>query len=130
MQENRSQQKGSNASGTSNSSTQPVQAIVLHYEDTRVELTPGSPAFYLGRRAQSDMPVNQKFASRNHARIEHRDEGFVFVDQSKNGSFIKTMDGKEYHLLMDEMVITGSGFISLGCPVTDDNPHLISFFSL
>ncbi len=108
----------------------PVQAIVLHYQDQRIELTPGSPVFYLGRRSNSDMIINQKYASRNHARIECRDDSFVLIDQSKNGSFVKTLDGVEHHLLMDEIALQDSGFISLGCPVEQDNPHLISFFCL
>ena len=49
-----------------------------------------------------------------HARIEFRRDRFVLIDQSLNGTYVQMQATPETVLRRDEIVLEGSGLISLG----------------
>jgi predicted component of type VI protein secretion system len=53
-------------------------------------------------------------ASRQHARIERRPEGFVLIDQSTNGTFVAEEGAAERCIKHGEAVLTGPGRIACG----------------
>lgn len=77
--------------------------------------------FIIGRGVQSDLVVNARLASRVHARIEIRRGKFQLTDQSSNGTYIKTDDGESIYLRRQELLLWGSGYISLGEEVSEGN---------
>ncbi len=86
---------------------------------TRV-LDENSPAIVIGRDASSDFIVENRMASRLHARIERRRGRFVLVDVSSNGTYC-TIDGDpELLLVREELVLRGHGRISFGHPNAED----------
>ena len=51
------------------------------------------PVLSLGRDGESDVVIGDRRASRRHATIERRGDGFVIADNSTNGTFV-TLTGK------------------------------------
>lgn len=101
--------------------------LYLAYNDTIKEITSRSPEFVFGRSGDCDLVVQSEFASRRHARIVFRKGKFVLVDQSRNGTFVKSQGGKEIYIQGEEVPLSGSGFISLGKSASVSNAHMIYF---
>ena len=86
------------------------------------------PSITLGRDSQADIVIGDPRASRMHARIERRRDKFVFVDQSSNGSYITIKEEDEIQLRREELVLRGSGSISLGHSYKKDPSEIVEFF--
>lgn len=84
-------------------------------------------AFVLGRADNCNLVVPGTLASRQHARIECRRGKYMLIDQSTNGTWVRTEDGKDTYLRREELALHGSGVISLGEEIRMDNPALIHF---
>ncbi|MEM7364552.1 MAG: adenylate/guanylate cyclase domain-containing protein [Pseudomonadota bacterium] len=83
--------------------------------------------FIIGRGAQSDLLCQTRLASRAHATIEFNRGNFMLIDQSSNGTFVKTDDG-DIFLRRQQMMLWGSGTIALGEEIDKEDPDdLISF---
>lgn len=81
----------------------------------------------MGRGDACDIIVQNGFASRQHIRIELRFGKFILVDQSTNGTYIRFSDGNVVRLVREEMVLRGSGSISLGQPYSENPADLVEF---
>lgn len=104
--------------------------LTLLYADRTYTLSPDMKPLVLGREAQhAELVVPAGFVSRVHATIECRRGKYIFIDQSTNGSFIRTQDGNIIYLRREEFSLLGEGVISLGTEISDSNPYLIYFFS-
>lgn len=68
----------------------------------------------LGRDETNDIVLDDKMASRTHARIEKRKDKFVLVDQSSNGTYVTITGRKEIVLRREEFVLYGDGQIAFG----------------
>ncbi len=101
--------------------------LYLTYHNTIKEINTKSDDFIIGRSKKSNIIVNSDLASRHHAKIVYRKGKYVLIDQSTNGTFVKTQGGKEVYVQQEELPLSGSGFISLGKSVTVDNEHIIYF---
>ncbi len=102
--------------------------LVLRYAGQEVRVGGRErPVVTLGRGSQADIVVQAPLASRVHCRLESRRGKFVVVDQSTNGTFVRTADGENVYLRREELLIWGSGSIALGEDVAKGNPHLIHF---
>lgn len=84
--------------------------------------------FVIGRGVQSDLLCQTRLASRTHALIEFRRGKFHLLDQSSNGTFIKTDDGENIFLRRQELMLWGSGFIALGEEVSKEDPKDLIHF--
>lgn len=80
------------------------------------ELFVGSnrPRITLGRSAECDLVVQDPRASREHARIEWRQDKFVLVDNSTNGTYVTVGDEPGFAVRREETVLRGKGRISFG----------------
>jgi class 3 adenylate cyclase len=108
----------------------PAEDVVLVLNIARQEQRISSvvqPVFTLGRGSQADLVVPAPLASRVHCRFEFRRGKFVLVDQSTNGTFVRTADGENVYLRREELLIWGTGFLSLGEEIVQRNEHLIRF---
>lgn len=101
--------------------------LYLTYHNTIKEINPKSGQFIIGRSRQCNITVKSDLASRQHAKVVYRKGKYVLLDQSTNGTFVKTQGGKEIYVQGEELPLSGSGFISLGKSVTVDNEHIIYF---
>ena len=86
------------------------------------------PSAMLGRDAQAEVVIQDRMASRAHAKIERRRDKFVFIDQSTNGSYITINGEKEIQLRREELLLRGSGRISFGHSYSKDPSEVVEFF--
>jgi adenylate cyclase len=70
--------------------------------------------FLLGRNPRSDLTIDAKFASRNHAHIELSQGKFILTDSSTNGTYVHMRDGRRVFLRRESFPLYGEGMISLG----------------
>lgn len=101
--------------------------LYLTYHNDIKDVATRTQGFILGRSKDCDLTVNSELASRHHAQLVFRKGKFVLIDQSTNGTFVKTQGGKEVYVQSEAVPLSGSGFISLGKAVSIDNEHLIYF---
>ena len=101
--------------------------LYLTYHNTIKELTRKTENFILGRSRSCNILIDSDLASRQHATILFQKGKFVLIDQSTNGTFVKTQGGKEIYVQAEQFPLSGSGFISLGKSVSVDNEHLVYF---
>jgi hypothetical protein len=101
--------------------------LYLTYHNTIKDVSTRTQGFILGRAKDCDLAVNSELASRHHAQLIFRKGKFVLIDQSTNGTFVKTQGGKEVYVQSEAVPLSGSGFISLGKAVSVDNEHLIYY---
>ena len=74
-----------------------------------------APRMTFGRDKESSYVLHGAKASRHHAVIEKRGRaGFVLIDQSTNGTFLRIDEHKELHLSQGEAIITGRGKLAFG----------------
>lgn len=100
---------------------------LIHQGETFV-VDASRPSVTIGRDEQADIVIQDKRASRMHARIERRRDKFVFVDVSSNGSYVIVKGETEIQLRREEFVMRESGSISLGHPYAKDPTEVIEFF--
>lgn len=103
------------------------QHLYLTYHERITEASSKGNDLMLGRSKGSNIVVDTDCVSRHHAKLVYRKGKFVVIDQSTNGTFIKTQGGQEVFIQNEEYPLSGSGFISLGKTVSVDNEHLIYF---
>ena len=77
------------------------------------------PAISLGRDLENQFVIEDRKASRQHARIERRDDGYYLVDSSTNGSFVAFAGQQELMLRRQEMRLEGNGRICFGSSGND-----------
>lgn len=95
------------------------EELSLCCSDVKKRMTLSSSSIQLGRSPECDLVVNADLASRMHAKISVKRGKFVLADQSTNGTFVLTDDGQESYLRREELVLNGSGTISLGSNASD-----------
>lgn len=103
------------------------QHLYLTYHERITEASSKGNDLMLGRSKGSNIIVDTDCVSRHHSKLVYRKGKFVVIDQSTNGTFIKTQGGQEVFIQNEEYPLSGSGFISLGKTVSVDNEHLIYF---
>jgi len=84
------------------------------------------PQLVLGRSKTADLTVQEPLASRLHARIEYRRGKFFLVDQSTNGTYLRSA-ASEAFLRREEALLNGSGAISLGRPFAEQPHELVEY---
>jgi pSer/pThr/pTyr-binding forkhead associated (FHA) protein len=71
--------------------------------------------------------VNDPLVSRVHARIELRRGRFMLIDESTNGTFLKSVDTPPVILRRDQTQLKKEGIIGLGQKVDGDHPLAVRF---
>ena len=107
-----------------------VQSLHLIYRGKSVSVQSNSKAFVLGRSVTSDLDIEAALVSRMHAYCVYRREKFILIDQSTNGTFVKTAEGREVYLRREEIPLVGRGTISLGESSREDNGQVVQFISV
>ena len=107
--------------------TQLKQELTLEYEGKSLSIDTQGNSLQLGRSSSCDLVVDLKLASRFHASIRVKRGSFVLVDQSTNGTYVKSSDGNARYLRRDELVLQRDGVISLGKKITNQAEPLIHY---
>jgi len=106
-----------------------IDEMSLHYRGQSLKINKERRSVVLGRGDTCDVLVQNGFASRQHVRIEWRFGKLIIADQSTNGTYVRFSDGNVVRLAREEMILRGSGSISLGQPYSE-NPHELVEFSI
>jgi class 3 adenylate cyclase len=106
-----------------------VKYLSLEYQGNETKMASDDHrTFVIGRGVQSDLMCKTRLASRTHATLEYRRGKFTLSDQSSNGTFVQTDDGESIFLRRQELMLWGSGYISLGEEVSKEDPsNLIKY---
>lgn len=99
---------------------------VRHQQDFHV-VEDHRPILLLGRELGNDVVVIDPRASRQHARIERRRDGFVLVDQSTNGTFVVQEGAAERCVKHGEFNLSGQGRIGCGFSANEVERDLVFF---
>jgi pSer/pThr/pTyr-binding forkhead associated (FHA) protein len=81
----------------------------------------------IGRDAGNDIVVATENASRVHARIFTREDHFVIVDQSSNGTFLMADGSREVRLRRSEALLGDRGWIGLGRSAARHGDHVLRY---
>ncbi len=101
--------------------------LSLRWRGHAVTLHPGSPALTFGRGTDSTVQIESTLVSRHHARLDFRHTNFMLADQSTNGTFVRIENDEEVFLHHEQIVLRGSGVISLGRRTGSGGGKLIYF---
>ena len=112
---------------TLETTTNVAQTMELIFQKWRISLSAQDPRCSLGRDQNCDLVLLNRFSSRRHGRLEWRNGQFYFCDHSFNGTYIDFDDGRTTHICRDEIVLSGSGVLSLGKPSNVDKEFVARF---
>jgi len=101
--------------------------LLLQYADQVIRLNHLRSAITLGRDPVCDVVIDDRYASREHARIKLEGMNFYLIDQSINGSYISFDNRAEISALRREILLDGSGKISLGRSYSENPSNVITF---
>ncbi len=103
------------------------QRLRLRHQQDVLFVEEHRPVLLLGRELGNDITIMDPRASRQHARIERRREGFVLFDQSTNGTFITLDNEAERCIKQDRIVLNGQGRIGCGFSANEVERDLVFF---
>lgn len=101
--------------------------LQLRYQGQAYRLDEQKRSMVLGRGQDCEIIVHNNLASRQHARIEFRFGKFVLVDHSSNGTYIRFKDAQVVRLAHEEIILHGSGVISLGQSFGEGQAEALEF---
>ena len=101
--------------------------VRLSYLGREYVVGDGKDSLTLGRAEENDIVVKGGLISRIHARVEMGRNKVLLVDQSTNGSFVTTQDGKEAFVRRDSVALQGTGLIGLGHLPEQNSPDAIRY---
>ena len=102
-------------------------SIRLRHHERELKPGPEVSAIKLGRDPASDIVIDDRKASREHARIEKRRDKFVLVDRSSNGTYVTFEGQPELALRREEVILHGRGSLSFGHAYQDDPAEVVTF---
>ena len=88
--------------------------LELTVQNQTYEISYHAPRLKLGRQSMNDLVIRDKSTSRFHAIIELRNDKFVLLDKSSNGTFVYPQEGKPFRVKWSETNLEGAGVICLG----------------
>lgn len=101
--------------------------LQLIHQGTEFIVDAAHPSITIGRDEKADIVIEDRRASRMHAKIERRRDKFMLADLSSNGSYVIIKGETEIQLRREEMVLRENGTISLGHPYNKDPTEFIEF---
>ena len=101
--------------------------MLLKHQQNILVIDRNRPVVLLGRELGNDIVIIDPRASRQHARIERRREGFVLIDASTNGCFVAIEGQKEQCLKEDELLLTSAGRFGCGFSSKEFEDDLVFF---
>jgi adenylate cyclase len=101
--------------------------LLLTHQGDHFIVNSARPSITIGRDEQADIVIEDRRASRMHARIEQRRGKFILIDLSTNGSYVLPRGKAEIQLRREEVVLHENGSISLGHSYQKDPTEIIEF---
>ena len=102
-------------------------SLIIAHKNVSMRLDQTRPNVTIGRGEDCDLVVHEKLASRKHVSVRLMRTHFYLVDHSLNGTFVSLESGEEVHVLRKELLLDGSGKLTLGRSVRDSATDIITF---
>ncbi len=115
------------AAGTVSISQKRRSRMELRFREQLVEISQSRPSVTMGRQSHNNLVVEDSRVSRSHARIVYRQDQFILIDHSTNGTYVFIKGEKGMNLKQQETPLIGSGIFGLGRKVAPDSPEAIHF---
>lgn len=103
------------------------QRLRLRHQQDVIFVEEQRPILLLGRELGNDLVIMDPRASRQHARIERRREGFILVDESSNGTYVSIDGAKETCIRHGELPLLGPGRMGCGFSASEIERDLVFF---
>ncbi|AUL98759.1 hypothetical protein B4966_00180 [Rhodocyclaceae bacterium] len=103
------------------------QQLQIIFRNQRLLVDEQHPVLLIGREHGNDVVIDDRRASRQHARIERRSVGFYLIDRSRNGTYV-TLDGRGQQCLkLSEIQLDGPGRLGCGFSTLEKTGELVFF---
>jgi len=109
------------------SSAVPVDRLCVRHRGKAFLLDDKTPVLTIGRDLGCKLIIDDRKASRQHARVERRGDGFYLVDTSTNGCFVTLSGRQEVMVRRHEMQLESRGQISFGNSGNDPLADIAEF---
>jgi hypothetical protein len=104
-----------------------ADGLRLRYGERDMVVDGKRPRLTIGRLADCDIALSDGRCSRVHGVIEKRLDRFVFVDHSRNGTFLSADGQAEIFVHRQEVELSGCGQLSLGSPASRTGVEVLQF---
>jgi hypothetical protein len=108
-------------------SAAPIARLCVRYHGKAFLLDDKTPVLTLGRDLGNKLVIEDRKASRQHARVEKRPDGYYLVDTSTNGCFCRLSGRQEVMVRRHELLLEGSGVICFGSSGNDPDTDSANF---
>ena len=105
----------------------PADRLCIRYRGKAFLVDEKTPVLTIGRDLACKLAIDDRKASRQHARVERRNDGFYLVDTSTNGTFVTLAGRHELMVRRNEMQLDGKGKICFGASANDPQSDLADF---
>ena len=105
----------------------PVERLCIRFRGKAFLVDEKTPVHTIGRDLACKLAIDDRKASRQHARVERRNDGFYLVDTSTNGTFVTLAGRQEVMVRRNEMALDGKGKIAFGASANDPQSDLADF---
>ena len=95
------------------------ERLCIRYRGKSFLLDDKTPNLSLGRDLGNKLVIEDRKASRQHARVEKREDGYYLVDTSTNGCFVRFSGRHEVMVRRHALLLEGSGRICFGTSCND-----------
>lgn len=92
----------------------PINRLCVRYRGKAFLLDDKTPVLTIGRDLTNKLVIDDRKASRQHARVERRGDGFYLVDTSTNGCFVTLSGRQEVMVRRHEIQLESRGQIGFG----------------
>ncbi len=107
--------------------TEARHELLLRYRQQIITIDEQHKSIVLGRGENCNLIIQSNFASRQHASLDFNFGKFVVTDHSANGTYIRFSDNQVIHISQQEVVLHGTGMISLGQPFSENPVDVIEY---
>ncbi len=104
-----------------------AERLAIRYRGGDLMLDETQPLLRLGRGDECELLLRDDRCSRQHGSIERRLDGFVFVDRSRNGSYLTLAGQGEIFVHRRSVALFGRGLLSLGAPAAAPAAERLQF---
>lgn len=102
-------------------------SLMLRHNKNTLSVSDNHPVVLAGREEGNDLVIADRRASRHHSRIEWRQNHFVLIDTSTNGTFMVDDAGNEVVLRRGEADLPARGRIAFGYSPTEVGAEVVFF---
>ena len=102
-------------------------SLMLRHNKNNLSVSDHHPVVLAGREEGNDIVISDRRASRHHSRIEWRQNHFVLIDTSTNGTFMVDDAGHEVVLRRGEADLPLRGRIGFGYSPTEVGAEVVFF---